>query len=135
MGSRTVSLETSAYERLKAAKTPGKSFSEPIHRIRAPSRPAYRQLSGLLTPSETKRLKAGDTFSFHGTVFSRALQRHRSSGRPLVRGPNVKSLEVWLDRARSAEPLWDLAVGLRSRWEAPAISLEVELRSIDSQVW
>ena len=59
MGSRTVSLEASAYERLKAAKTPGRSFSEAINRIRAPSRPTYRQLSGLLTPSETKSLKAG----------------------------------------------------------------------------
>lgn len=33
MASRTISLELSAYERLKAAKRPGESFSDVIHRL------------------------------------------------------------------------------------------------------
>ncbi len=40
MGTKTISLEDSAYSKLKAAKRPGESFSGVIHRIlgaRAPS--------------------------------------------------------------------------------------------------
>jgi predicted CopG family antitoxin len=56
--SKTVSLETSAYERLKAAKTPGESFSEAVNRILAGSRPTYRQLAGFLTLSEAENVRA-----------------------------------------------------------------------------
>jgi predicted CopG family antitoxin len=56
MGSRTVSLEDSAYERLKAAKRPGESFSVTITRILEGSRPTYRSLAGFLSRSEGQEL-------------------------------------------------------------------------------
>lgn len=52
MSSRTVSLEVSAYERLRAAKRPGESFSETINRILLDSRPSFRVLAGVLPPRE-----------------------------------------------------------------------------------
>jgi predicted CopG family antitoxin len=57
MSSKTVSLESSAYERLKAAKAPGESFSETVNRILADSKPSIRSLAGFLTPSEAQRVK------------------------------------------------------------------------------
>jgi predicted CopG family antitoxin len=57
MPSKTVSLEASAYDRLKAAKAPDESFSEAINRILADSKPSYRALAGFLSPSEAKRVK------------------------------------------------------------------------------
>jgi predicted CopG family antitoxin len=55
--SKTVSLEESAYERLKAAKTPGESFSKAINRILENSKPSYRQLAGFFTPDEAKAVR------------------------------------------------------------------------------
>jgi len=49
MPSYTVALERSAYERLKAAKRSGESFSVTIHRILATKRPSFRGLAGTLT--------------------------------------------------------------------------------------
>ena len=57
MSSRTVSLELSAYERLRAAKAADESFSKAIHRILADSKPTYRMLAGFLTPSEAEHVK------------------------------------------------------------------------------
>lgn len=57
MGSRTVSLEDSAYERLKAAKRPGESFSVTVNRILEGSRPTYRSLSGFLTRTEAQQVR------------------------------------------------------------------------------
>lgn len=54
MGRRTVSLDGSTYERLKAAKRPGESFSMTVHRILEWSRPTYRSLAGTLTGTEAR---------------------------------------------------------------------------------
>jgi len=52
MPSRTVSLEVSAYDRLKAAKRAGESFSQVVNRVLESSRPSFRDLSGVLTKSD-----------------------------------------------------------------------------------
>jgi predicted CopG family antitoxin len=57
VSSKTVSLETSAYERLKAAKTPDESFSEAVNRILSSTKPTFRQLAGFLTPSEAENVR------------------------------------------------------------------------------
>ena len=57
MASRTVSLEASAYERLKSAKAPGESFSDAINRVLSESKPSYRALSGFIAPTDAQRLK------------------------------------------------------------------------------
>jgi predicted CopG family antitoxin len=57
MGSRTVSLEVSAYDRLKAAKRPGESFSVTINRILEGSRPTYRSLAGFLSRAEAAQVR------------------------------------------------------------------------------
>lgn len=57
MPSKTVSLEESAYERLKAAKAHDESFSEAVHRILADSRPSYRHLAGALTSTEAEAIR------------------------------------------------------------------------------
>ena len=49
VSSRTISLETSAYERLRAAKRPGESFTETVNRLLQDSRPSFRVLAGALT--------------------------------------------------------------------------------------
>ncbi len=46
MGSRTISLEDSAYESLKAAKQPGESFSQTVRRLVAPRESPLRRLAG-----------------------------------------------------------------------------------------
>ena len=50
MTSRTVSLEKSAYERLKAAKRPGESFTVTVNRILSGTAPSFRLLAGLWKP-------------------------------------------------------------------------------------
>jgi predicted CopG family antitoxin len=57
MVSRTVSLEASAYERLRAAKRPGESFSQTVNRLLEASRPSFRALAGILTPSEATSVR------------------------------------------------------------------------------
>lgn len=51
MASRTVSLEAKAYERLRAAKRPGESFSKTVHRLLDRGRPSFRVLAGGLSPA------------------------------------------------------------------------------------
>lgn len=46
MGSTTISLERSAYERLKECKQSGESFSDVVRRLTEPSRPSLRDLVG-----------------------------------------------------------------------------------------
>jgi predicted CopG family antitoxin len=46
MPSHTVALERSAYERLKAAKRAGESFSVTVNRLLATKRPSFRLLAG-----------------------------------------------------------------------------------------
>lgn len=53
-----MSLESSAYERLKSAKAPGESFSETVNRILASSAPSIRSLAGFLSPSDADRVSA-----------------------------------------------------------------------------
>ncbi|MCI4366270.1 MAG: antitoxin VapB family protein [Thermoplasmata archaeon] len=48
MGTKTISLEDSAYERLKSAKQQGESFSEVVNRLVRPSRQSLHELSGIL---------------------------------------------------------------------------------------
>jgi len=51
MGTKTISLEDSAYEKLKAAKQGDESFSEVVHRLTTGRRKSYTELSGLLKKS------------------------------------------------------------------------------------
>ena len=48
MGSKTISLEDSAYEKLKSAKKPGESFSEAIHRLLEGREPSFLDFVGIL---------------------------------------------------------------------------------------
>ncbi len=48
MGTKTISLETSAYERLKAAKRTGESFSDVVRRILGSREPSLLELTRLL---------------------------------------------------------------------------------------
>jgi predicted CopG family antitoxin len=57
MPSRTVSLETSAYERLRAAKRPGESFSDAINRILEDSGPSFRVLAGIFTVDDSRKIR------------------------------------------------------------------------------
>jgi predicted CopG family antitoxin len=56
MGSKTISLEDSAYMKLKAAKRPGESFSDVIHRILVDREPSFSDFQGLLDRKATDRL-------------------------------------------------------------------------------
>ena len=57
MPSRTISLEVSAYDRLKAAKWPGESFSVTVNRILGGSVPTYRSLAGFLSGKEAQAVR------------------------------------------------------------------------------
>lgn len=57
MPSRTVSLEKSAYERLRAAKRPGESFSVTVNRLLEGSRPTFRSLAGFLSAKEARAVR------------------------------------------------------------------------------
>jgi predicted CopG family antitoxin len=48
MGSKTISLEDSAYHKLRAAKRPGESFSEAVLRILGGKEPSLLDFRGLL---------------------------------------------------------------------------------------
>lgn len=56
MGSRTISLDDDAYEKLKGAKQPGESFSDVVHRLLGPSRPRLTELAGLLDETAAEEL-------------------------------------------------------------------------------
>ena len=58
MPSKTVSLEASAYERLRAAKAANESFSETVNRILSRDRPSCRELSGFFTRSEAEAVRS-----------------------------------------------------------------------------
>ena len=61
MPSKTVSLENSAYDRLKAAKRGDESFSQAVNRILSGSRPSFRSLAGSLTARNSAAVKAALT--------------------------------------------------------------------------
>ena len=48
MGTKTISLEDSAYEKLRAAKRPGESFSDVIRRVLGGREPSFSDFRGLV---------------------------------------------------------------------------------------
>ena len=58
MSSKTVSLEASAYERLRAAKAPHESFTQTVNRLLARDRPSCRELAGFFTASEAEGVRS-----------------------------------------------------------------------------
>ena len=56
MGSKTISLEDSAYAKLRAAKRPGESFSAVIQRVLGDRQPSFLDFRGLLDRSSAERL-------------------------------------------------------------------------------
>jgi len=56
MGTKTISLEDSAYERLRAAKRPGESFSEVIRRILGGREPSFSDFRGLIDRRSARQL-------------------------------------------------------------------------------
>ena len=57
MARRTVSLERSSYERLKAAKRPGESFSGTVNRLTGADYPSFSSLSGVLSGDGALRIR------------------------------------------------------------------------------
>ncbi len=57
MTSKTVSLERSAYERLKASKLPGESFTQAVNRLVKGSAPSFRVLAGSIKPADSRAIK------------------------------------------------------------------------------
>ena len=55
--SKTVSLEKSAYERLKASKLPGESFTDVVNRLVKGSAPSFRVLAGSIEPADSRAIK------------------------------------------------------------------------------
>jgi predicted CopG family antitoxin len=56
MPSKTISLENSAYEKLKAAKRPDESFTDVVHRLVGGTRPSLSLFDGLLDKRAGDRL-------------------------------------------------------------------------------
>jgi len=56
MGTKTISLEDSAYSRLKAVKRPGESFSDVVNRVLGSSEPSFLDFRGLLHGGSCDRL-------------------------------------------------------------------------------
>ncbi len=48
MGTKTISLGDSAYAKLKAAKRPGESFSDVVHRLLGGTQPSFSIFRGFL---------------------------------------------------------------------------------------
>lgn len=57
MASRTVSLEESAYDRLRHAKRPGESFTETVNRLLEGSKPSFSRLAGALSEEDARRIR------------------------------------------------------------------------------
>ncbi len=56
---RTVSLEETAYEKLRRAKRPGESFTDTANRLLEQSRPSFRSIAGILSREQGARVKQG----------------------------------------------------------------------------
>ena len=56
MGTKTISLEDSAYGKLKAAKRPGESFSDVIHRVVGSREPSLLEFTKLLDRKASEEL-------------------------------------------------------------------------------
>lgn len=58
MGTKTISLEDSAYAKLKAAKRPRESFSDVVHRLLGDRQPSFSDFRGLLDRKSAEQLAA-----------------------------------------------------------------------------
>lgn len=58
MGSRTISLEDSAYHKLRAAKRPGESFSQLVHRLLGGREPSFSEFRGVLDKKAAEEVGA-----------------------------------------------------------------------------
>ncbi len=56
MGTKTISLEDSAYMRLRAVKRPGESFSDVVNRVLGGKEPSFLDFRGLLQGGAVDRL-------------------------------------------------------------------------------
>jgi len=56
MGSKTISLENSAYMKLKAAKREGESFSDVVRRMLGGKEPSFSDFRGLLNRNDAEQL-------------------------------------------------------------------------------
>ena len=56
MGTKTISLEDSAYERLRSAKRPGESFSDVVRRILGGREPSFSDFKGIVDRRGAKAL-------------------------------------------------------------------------------
>ena len=56
VGTKTISLEDSAYSRLKAVKRPGESFSDAVNRVLGAREPSFLDFRGMLPGGAAERL-------------------------------------------------------------------------------
>lgn len=56
MGTKTISLEDSAYEKLRGAKRPGESFSDVVRRILGGREPSFSDFRGVVDRRGAKAL-------------------------------------------------------------------------------
>ena len=79
--SKTISLEDSAYEKLRAAKRPGESFTDVVNRLVLGTKPSFSLFAGLLDK------KAGNNLA-------KAFEKMRAEDREFER----KRLKEWKRR-------------------------------------
>ncbi len=56
MGTKAISLDDSAYAKLKAAKRPGESFSDVVHRLLGDREPSFSFFRGFLDKKAAEEL-------------------------------------------------------------------------------
>ncbi len=78
MGTKTISLEDSAYEKLRGAKRPGESFSDVVRRILGGREPSFSDFRGLVDRRGAKALADAVAKMREEDV---RVQRGRQSGR------------------------------------------------------
>jgi predicted CopG family antitoxin len=78
MGTKTISLEDSAYEKLRGAKRPGESFSDVVKRILGGREPSFSDFRGLVDRRGAKALADAVAKMREEDV---RVQRGRQSGR------------------------------------------------------
>jgi len=76
MGTKTISLEDSAYARLKAVKRPGESFSDVVNRVLGRKEPSFLDFRGLLQGKSVDRLAEAVTRMRREDVRAQRLQMH-----------------------------------------------------------
>jgi len=79
MGSKTISLEDSAYEKLRAAKRPGESFSEAVLRLLGDREPSLLDFRGLLDKKTVQGVR--DTIARMKEEDLRMIRRKLARGR------------------------------------------------------